>query len=104
MTIYPLTRIRHCNERVATMNKRDALRLKPGDIIMFGNSMWSEKVYSGAGPRWGQVLQVTPKGGIRVELLKDYSNAPTGVLLWVPYHHVIDVHEAPSRAPMAYRG
>jgi len=82
------------------MNKRDALKLKQGDLIAWGDSMRSAEVDGGAGWRYGIVMAVTPKGGIRVrpvdfhhhhdafpprgqrERLNTYSPE------WVPYHHV----------------
>lgn len=60
------------------MNKRDALRLKRGDRILFGNSMWSRNV-----DKWesGTVLFVTKNGGVRVA-------CSGGIITWVPYHFI----------------
>ena len=63
------------------MNKRDALRLEPGDWIAFGHSMWSAEVDRNGLWRRGRVIHVTPQGGIKV-MTED------GRLQWVPYHHV----------------
>lgn len=64
------------------MNKRDALRLKPGQLIAWADSMWTakSKVYDE-----GTVLSVTPKGGIKVR-------NSSGRTEWVPYHHVCSLH------------
>lgn len=81
------------------MDKSSALKLKPGERIVFGNSMWPSKVRT-----WqsGSVMHVTPNGGIRVKV--DH-----GPLVWVPYHHVhqgahaepLEWIEAPSPTPSA---
>lgn len=63
------------------MHKRDALKLKEGDLITFGNSMWSAEVDREDGWREGTVLYVTPKGGIRVRVTSGRED-------WVPYHFV----------------
>jgi hypothetical protein len=70
------------------MDKREALKLQPGDVIMFDD-----------GPRdalgWskGEVLHVTPNGGIKVSLIGRRGNCddnkPIGGVEWVPYHHVL---------------
>jgi hypothetical protein len=59
------------------MNKRDALRLRPGDRVIFGDSMWSAKV---SGWLSGEVVFVTPKGGVKLVC--------GGREQWVPYHHI----------------
>lgn len=73
------------------MNKRDALRLRRGDTIVYGNSKWTEKV------TWqrGRVLHVTGNGGIRVRPVGYVDSGDTSVdhkdarsPVWVPYHHV----------------
>lgn len=58
------------------MHKREALKLKRGDIIAYGDSMWTRDCDG----RWqtGTVEMVTPKGGIKLQ-----SGS------WVPYHHVL---------------
>lgn len=61
------------------MNKREALALKPGDRIKFGDHALT------AASRWfrdGTVLHVTPRGGVRVR-------ADGGGAMWAPYHHVV---------------
>lgn len=79
------------------MRKRDALRLKPGDVVGYANHMVTEKATA-----WGEgrVLHVTPKGGIRVEPLssKNFTHdwrTERGVAAprWVPYHHIIEYME-----------
>jgi hypothetical protein len=60
------------------MNKRDALELKRGETIVYGDSMWTVEVR-----RWrsGTVQFVTQRGGILV--VNEW-----GTEEWVPYHHV----------------
>jgi hypothetical protein len=57
------------------------LRLKRGDRITYGHSMWAENNYRSRSWRHGTVIAVTERGGIKVQ---DES----GFKLWVPYHHV----------------
>jgi len=61
------------------MRKTDALKLKPGQMIRFGDSMWSRN----CDHNWqeGVVLWVTKNGGIRVR-------TKIG-LKWVSYSHVL---------------
>jgi hypothetical protein len=61
------------------MRKSEALKLRPGQKIRFGDSIWSRK----CDHNWaeGIVLHVTPKGGIRVQTEEGQR--------WVPYHHVL---------------
>ncbi len=61
------------------VEKREALKLRPGDRIIFGDSMWSRDLDH----RWrkGTVLFVTTRGGIRVRTKSGEE--------WVPYHYVI---------------
>jgi hypothetical protein len=61
------------------MNKRDALKLEPGRRVIYGDSMWTAKIRKA---REGEVLFVTPNGGIRVR--NQFWQTE-----WVPYHHVI---------------
>ncbi len=63
------------------MELRKALRLKKGDIIIYGHSMWSEKVDRDGAWQEGEVIHVTQRGGLKVRT----SNGHTE---WVPYHHV----------------
>lgn len=63
------------------MNKRDALKLRAGDTITFGSSMWTARV---AKAETGQVVSVTLRGGIKVRV-------SSGAERWVPYHHAIRV-------------
>jgi hypothetical protein len=62
------------------MNKRDVLRLKPGQRLVYGDSMWTSEMRGKS--RQGEVLHVTPRGGIRV--LNQF-----GFEEWVPYHFAI---------------
>jgi hypothetical protein len=70
------------------MQKRDALRLKPGDWVIYGDSQWSRHVH-----RWriGRVQHVTPRGGIK---LSDGT--------WVGYHHVFRKEENPDDATIRH--
>lgn len=76
------------------MNRREALRLKAGDKILFGEGPSSYKT-----DRWwtGEVLFVTPRGGIRVRVIEGRSpggwDGPgtgpgVGTERWVAYHHI----------------
>ena len=67
------------------MNKRDALKLKPGAWVLFG-----EKRTMANDIRPGKVLHVTPKGGIRLEI-----NA-SGNTDWVPYSNVYSKEDVPA--------
>jgi hypothetical protein len=60
------------------VRKSDALKLRPGQRIRFGDSMWSRKCEDW---REGKVLFVTAQGGIRVQTAFGKQ--------WVPYHHVL---------------
>jgi hypothetical protein len=77
------------------MKKAKALRLKPGQVITFGDHKYTARCTR----VWqGEVLQVTPNGGIRVkvtdekpcfgpaEYARRYGDDET---CWVPYHHII---------------
>ena len=57
------------------MRKTEALKLKRGDWIRYGDSNWGQRV-----TRWrlGRVAHVTARGGIKLD---------TGE--WVPYHYVL---------------
>jgi hypothetical protein len=61
------------------MNKRDALKLKPGDRIIYGDHWQGQRVQR---YRHGQVRFVTQRGGIK---LTDGR--------WVPYHFVVRKQE-----------
>ena len=61
------------------MKKRDALKLRPGDHVVYANSMFTQNA------TWmgrGTVIRVTPKGGI---LLR----AQSGDSEWTAYHLVV---------------
>jgi hypothetical protein len=77
------------------MKKAKALRLKPGQIITFG-----DQTYTALCTRvWqGEVLQVTPRGGVKVKVTDEkprYGRAEYACrygdneVRWVPYHHII---------------
>lgn len=67
------------------MNKRDALRLTPGTIIVFGNSQFTSKcTYF----KEGIVKHVTPRGGILVDVIKHRGDRQPLYEKWVPYNHV----------------
>lgn len=70
------------------MQKRDALRLEPGEKIRFGDSMWSEQCDRNGSWREGVVVHVTPNGGIKVRT--------SGGEQWVPYHHVARPRRKPD--------
>lgn len=74
------------------MHKREALRLRTGDRIGYGHSMWTVEIDKKNSYSRGAVVRVTPKGGILVKA-DDY-----GTEVWVPYHHVVDVVERAPRA------
>ena len=76
------------------MNKRDALRLQPGQFVSWGDSMWTEKMKR---QHEGVVMQVTPGGGVRVRV-------EGGASQWVPYHHIYAVgrHWAKSKTVSAH--
>lgn len=63
------------------MNKREALKLKPGIHVRCGNSAMTAKV-----THWhiARVQHVTPKGGVLV-----WSR--DGGERWVPYHHILAI-------------
>lgn len=62
------------------MHKRDVLKLKPGTVVVFGDSQKTADV-----TRWrtGKVLRVTPRAGLRL--------STEGGEVWVPYHFVLRV-------------
>jgi hypothetical protein len=74
------------------MHKRDALRLRAGDRIGYGHSMWTSEIDKKNSYREGVVVAVTPRGGILIK--NDYGNET-----WVPYHHVVDVLDRIPRSP-----
>jgi hypothetical protein len=61
------------------LRKSDALKLRPGQTIRYGDSMWSRQCDHNW--REGKVLFVTAQGGIRVRTMFGEQ--------WVPYHHVL---------------
>ena len=72
------------------MNKRDALKLGPGDEIAWGDKMWSAQTRI---MRTGTVVRVTPAGGILVrDVYRCQRDGPPMAEpreVWVPYHHVV---------------
>jgi uncharacterized protein YifE (UPF0438 family) len=72
------------------MNKRDALRLRPGDHVLFGPSA---RVAESLGSiEEGEVERVTENGGILVRVMRGHGVARTyDPPTWIPYHHVIRV-------------
>jgi hypothetical protein len=70
------------------MQKRQALRLKPGDWVIYGDSQWSQRVR-----RWriGCVRHVTRRGGIK---LSDGR--------WIGYHHVLRKEENPDEGTIRH--
>jgi hypothetical protein len=74
------------------MNLRDALRLQPGDQVLYGNTMWTQK---SARHHVGVVRFVTARGGIRVDIMNE-DGIKHGSQEWVPYHHVVRVEKRSS--------
>jgi hypothetical protein len=80
------------------MEKREALRLRPGDLIHYGNC---RRMCDHRWQRRGTVEKVTPGGGILVEIVpRDADDRPWWVRScndwdrgeeWVPYDHVFRV-------------
>lgn len=77
------------------MNKRDALRLKPGDNILFSD-VPTRRMNDATNWFFGEVLHITPKGGVRVRITESRdgcwngpgTGASAGKVRWIPYHHV----------------
>jgi hypothetical protein len=85
------------------MHKRDALKLRAGDYILYGSSANTLESIQADGFHWGRVLHVTSKGGIKIERLKPDGISSYGLEAWVPYHHVLrsenrDMHEQTHQA------
>jgi hypothetical protein len=87
------------------MNKRDALRMKPGDYILYGSHANMQYCIRADGFHWGRVCHVTPKGGIKIDALMPNGVTLKGHTEWVPYHHVFK-HEraADHRTRYAFSG
>jgi hypothetical protein len=71
------------------MRLAEARRLKPGTKLIFADCKFTGRAVN----RWkGKVIFVTPKGGIRVQVLDEapwYGDANyCSYERWVPYHHV----------------
>jgi hypothetical protein len=77
------------------MRKAEALRLKPGDRIVWGHSKWTIENVRAGSHRSGIVLHVTANGGVRVRELDskrphDWSgDKPNGPEYWIGYHHIV---------------
>lgn len=78
------------------MNKRKALKLKAGDVIAYRHHLnFAKGLYQAL----GEVLFVTPKGGIRVKQMGMHprESAPPREAsvgapeAWVPYHFVYQI-------------
>jgi hypothetical protein len=77
------------------MKKAEALRLKPGQVITFGDHTYTARCTR----VWqGEVLHVTPRGGIKVKVTDEtpwygpaeYARRYGGnEVRWVGYHHII---------------
>ena len=76
------------------MTLAKALRLKPGDMITFGDHKFTARCTQ----YWqGKVIHVTPNGGIKVKVIdartwdgpKDYAAEHGDEVRWVPYMHVV---------------
>jgi hypothetical protein len=78
------------------MNKRDALRLRPGDQVLFGLSSRTSEC---AERFEGEVQHVTENGGIVVCIIYGHGPSRTyGERQCIPYHHVIRVtYKAPKK-------
>jgi hypothetical protein len=77
------------------MRKADALRLKPGDFVVFGDhgrvAKWTWK-------GCGRVERVTPGGGVLVTIIEGVADGKTwegrgtgagvGERRWVPYSYI----------------
>jgi hypothetical protein len=74
------------------MRKADALRLRPGDKVLWGHSSRVEDVVRAGSAAHGRVVRVTPRGGVQVQEVdrKEWHGPQTdGPVYWVPYHHII---------------
>lgn len=72
------------------MRKAEALRLKPGDSILFTTDPAESPRAIRRADAWhvAKVVTVTPRGGILVDVL--HQEHWTGQVVsrqWVPYHH-----------------
>ncbi len=76
------------------MRLSEALKLKPGDIITFGDHMYGARCST----FWqGKVLRVTPRGGDRVRVIDEkpwvgprrYADRHGSPEMWIPYVWVI---------------
>lgn len=69
------------------MTRRDACRLKAGDLIIYGDTHRQQDMLRTS---FGLVQHVTPRGGVLVDRLRDDAETHTGVSEWTPYHHIIE--------------
>lgn len=90
------------------MRKADVLKLREGDVIIYGDAPNSSRSTWAA---TGKVVRVTPGGQVTVERLNRQDrwrlwdkDAETGPIERVPYHHVWSVERrASAAAPRALR-
>jgi hypothetical protein len=88
------------------MKKSDALKLRVGDVILYGNASRSADWTRTA---TGRVIRVTPGGQVTVQLLDQQDrhhlwdgDKAGGPIEKVPYHHIAYVESwAPTSAPKA---
>jgi len=72
------------------MTKKDALRLRPGDRVVFGPSAQVAKCIGLT--EEGEVQHVTKKGGLLVSVMRGHEPARTyDEPKWIRYSHVIRV-------------
>ena len=83
------------------MNKRAALRLKTGDFILYGSYTDTIKCCQTDGFHWGEVIYVTPNGGIKIHALHPDGITQKGYTEWVPYHHVAQTADRASQLASA---
>jgi len=74
------------------MNKRDALRLEKGHLLLFCHSRWSEECDREQSHQVGIVEHVTKNGGIRVSRVRPYEDrfhdcGDPDHVEWVLYSH-----------------
>jgi hypothetical protein len=83
-----------CVVRSSSVKLSEALRLKPGQEICFGDNKYTARCTR----VWeGEVLYVTPSGGIKVRVTDmkpwygpaEYARRFGNEVRWVPYHHII---------------
>lgn len=78
------------------MRKSEALRLPVGAVVTFGDHVQTAE---SSGTWRGEVVRVTPRGGVRVRVLEGRgggigwsgpgTGSGTGELWWIPYPWII---------------